>query len=57
MSSKRLGRKRKKPTPKETKRRELQGYLDKLRRKPNKTKQDYDLQNELAQALSSMKRS
>lgn len=56
MSWKRASRKKRSPKPKERKRRELQGYLDKLKRVPDKTPQDWDLQRELEVALSDMRR-
>lgn len=56
MSSKRPSRKNRPPNATERKRRELQGYLDKLRRVPNKSQRDLELQAELQEALSGMKR-
>jgi hypothetical protein len=42
---------RKRVSAGERKRRQLQGYLDRLRRIPNKTPQDVALQQELQDAL------
>lgn len=56
MRLKRASRKKRPTSSRERKRRELQGYLDKLKRLPNPTQQDLDLQVELQQALRSMKR-
>lgn len=56
MSLKRSSRKKRRPTSREAKRRELQGYLDKLRQIPNKTPRDLDLIQELQTALSDFKR-
>jgi len=55
MSLKRTSRKKRHTSTRETDRRELQGYLDKLRKMPNKSPRDYDLQLELQQALNAMK--
>lgn len=56
MSLKRRARGQKQPTPQERKRRELQGYLDKLRQVPNPSQRDQELQHELKEALTRMKR-
>lgn len=43
-------------TPAEKKRRELRGYLDRLRRNPNPTPQEQDLMQELREALYGFRR-
>jgi hypothetical protein len=56
MSLKRASRKKRPMSPRESKRRELQGYLDRLRQIPDKTPRDMDLQIELQEALRDLKR-
>jgi hypothetical protein len=55
MSLKRSSQTKRRPSAGELKRRELQGYLDKLQQVPNKTSQDTDLIHELHVALTRLK--